>query len=190
MCYQKCNLCSMQVSTAGKPSHEASKTCQEMAAGRRQHAVAAQRKAALRQTFTAYGEPLRQVSQFKYLGRIVSYEDSDVPAVRRQIKRARRTWGQFCRLLEKEEVPPRVAGMFYQAVVASILLYGSESWVLPPSALWALEGFHVEAARRLTGMRAKKVEGEWVYPHSEDVLAASHLQPISHYIGKRCYTVS
>ena len=27
-----------------------------------------------------------------------------------------------------------VSRMFYQAVVASVLLYGRESWVLPPSA--------------------------------------------------------
>ena len=38
-------------------------------------------------------------------------------------------------MLERDSVPPRVAGMFYQAVVASVLLYGSESWVVLPSAL-------------------------------------------------------
>ena len=58
---QKCRLCGMQVSTAGTPAHEASKTCQQMAAARRQHAIAAQGKADLRQTFTAYGEPLKRV---------------------------------------------------------------------------------------------------------------------------------
>ena len=57
-----------------------------MAAARRQHAVAAQGKAALRQTFTAYGEPLRQVSQLKYLGSVVSYKGSDASAIHRQIK--------------------------------------------------------------------------------------------------------
>lgn len=39
----------------------------------------------------------------------------------------------FKQMLEKDIVLASVAGMFYQAVVASILLYGSESWVLPPS---------------------------------------------------------
>jgi hypothetical protein len=85
----------MQVSTAGTPRHDASKTCQQMAAARRQHVIAAQGRTALRHTFTAYGEPLKRVNQFKYLGRIVSYNDNDTPAVRRNIKRARRVWGQF-----------------------------------------------------------------------------------------------
>ena len=90
----------MQVSTAGTPAHEASKTCQQMAAARRQHAIAAQGKADLRQTFTAYGEPLKRVNQFKYLGRIVSYDDNDTSAVCRNVKRARRVWGYFWKLLE------------------------------------------------------------------------------------------
>ena len=74
--------------------------------------------------------------------------------------RARRQWGQFRKVLERESVPPRVAGMFCQAVVASVLLDGSKSWVVSPSALWELEEFHVEAAQRLTGMRPREVEGK------------------------------
>ena len=51
------------------------------------------------------------------------------------------------------------------------------------------ERFHVEAARRLTSMRPRKVKGEWVCPHSADVLATAHLQTIEYYIQKRRYTV-
>jgi hypothetical protein len=41
--------------------------------------------------------------------------------------------------------------MFYKAVVQSVLLYGSETWVFPPKMLSKLEGFHKQIARRLTG---------------------------------------
>ena len=47
----------------------------------------------------------------------------------------------------------------------------------------------MEAARRFTGMRSRKVKGEWVYLHLADVLVAAHLQPIAYYIQKRCHTV-
>ena len=47
----------------------------------------------------------------------------------------------------------------------------------------------MEAARRLTGMRPRKVAGEWVYPHSADELAAAHLQTVAHYIQMRRHTV-
>ena len=57
-------------------------------------------------------------------------------------------------------MPPRVADMFYQAVVASILLHGSKTWVLPSLSLKAFEGFYVETARRLTEMFPLKIKGE------------------------------
>ena len=82
-----------------------------------------------------------------------------------------------------------MAGVFYQAVVAAVLLYGSESWVVSPYNLRALEGFHVEAARRLTGIRPKKRGEAWVYPKSADVLREARLKTIREYIAKRRQTV-
>ena len=55
--------------------------------------------------------------------------------------------------------------------------------------LRALEGFHVEAARRLTGMRPKKRGETWVYPHSADVLREARLKTVAEYIAKRRRTV-
>ena len=50
----------------------------------------------------------------------------------------------------------------------------------------ALEGFHVAAARILTGMRPKKQRvGSWKYPHSGDVLQKAGLHTINDYIGQR-----
>ena len=40
----------------------------------------------------------------------------------RNIKKAWGAWGQFRKVFKKEEVPSREVGMFYQAVIASILL--------------------------------------------------------------------
>ena len=68
----------------------------------------------------------------------------------------------------------------------AVLLYGSETWCLPHAEMKALEGFHVAAARILTGMRPKqKRDGSWVYPHSADVLRKAGLHSISDYIGQR-----
>ena len=54
-----------------------------------------------------------------------------------------RTRGRFggaslLKVIAKESVLAPVAGMFYQAVVAAGLLYGSESWILPKAQLRAL----------------------------------------------------
>ena len=70
------------------------------------------------------------------------------------------------------------------------LYSGSQSWVLPPSALREIERFHVKVVRHLTGMCPRKVQEVWVYPHSADVLAAAHLQTIDYYIQRCCHTVT
>ena len=90
---------------------------------------------------------------------------------------------------EEEEMPPRMVGTFYQAVVASVQIYGSESWVVSPAMMRELMEFHVQAMWQLTGIHPQKAKGNQVYPHSADILAAAHLQPIEYYIQKRQHTV-
>ena len=82
-------------------------------------------------------------------------------------------WGRISLVIAKECVSPPVAGMFYQAVVAAVLLYGSKTWVVSPLDLRALEGFQFEVARRLTGMRPSKQGGTWVFPQVRECLAGS-----------------
>ena len=81
----------------------------------------------LGQTFTAYDAEVWRVEQFKYLGRILAMDDNGLPAMCRNLKKAMGTWYRFSRVLDKESVPGPVTGMFYQAVVASQLLYCSET---------------------------------------------------------------
>ena len=69
-------------------------------------------RAAVRLSFSVYGKPLKLVRQLKYLGHIVLYDNNDTPAIRRNIKKARRQQGQFRKVLERESAPRRVAGMF------------------------------------------------------------------------------
>ena len=54
-----------------------------------------------------------------------------------------------------------------------------------------LKGFHIYAARRITGMiPRKRRNGEWVYPNSVTVLKAAGLRTINHYIVVRQTTVA
>ena len=79
---------------------------------------------------------------------------------------------------------PKGSGMFYQAVVATVLLYGSKTWCLPTTARRPLEGIHVKATK-LTGRWPHKVKGVWVYPHPADVQRAVGLKTLEHYTNKR-----
>jgi hypothetical protein len=81
--------------------------------------------------------------------------------------------------------------MFYKATVQAVLLYGSETWNLSPTSVKRLEGFHIRAAWRMSGLRPeKKPNGSWSYPRSKDVLDAASLQTITNYMDVRRQTVA
>ena len=48
-----------------------------------------------------------------------------------------------------------------------------------------MEVFHVEAARRITGMRPEKRGETWVYPKSVNVRSAARVKMIVEYIADR-----
>jgi hypothetical protein len=84
----------MQVawSVIGTSAHEGTKTCRRMTEQRVQHQVAAEGLQAAAHRFTAYGtDELRNVERFRYLGRILSHDDNDIPAMRRNLKKVRGT---------------------------------------------------------------------------------------------------
>ena len=122
---------------------------------------------------------------FKYLGRLIAFDNNDNQAVRGNLTKARRVWARISRFLRAENASARVRGMFYKATVQSVLLLGSETWVLSPATLQRLEGFHVKAARRMIGLPPKKVGGSWVLPKTKNVLAAAGLHTIEHYVQVR-----
>ena len=68
----------------------------------------------------------------------------------------------IARVLSKTKATVWSRGMMYKAVDQSVLLYGSESWVVMGEMLNFLEGFHHQAARRITKMtETRGVGGEW-----------------------------
>ncbi len=48
--------------------------------------------------------------------------------------------------MHRENALPRTSAKFYQAIMQSIFLYGSKTWVLSKGVMARLEGFHIRAA--------------------------------------------
>jgi hypothetical protein len=91
------------------------------------------------------------VRDFIYLGRMLSSSDEDWPDVHKNLVKARRKWALISRVLRREGSDPRSTAMFCKAVVITVILFGSETWVVTPSMLKALESFHRQIGRRITG---------------------------------------
>ena len=165
--------------------HQATKTCKAMHAARLQRKPVSDSAVALDAKLYAYGEELERVDVFKYVGRLIVFDDDDTQEVRGNLAKARRVWARISRVLRAENASARVCGMFYKATVLSVLLFGSETWVLSPTTLKGLEGFHVKAARRMTGLLPKKIGGSWKFPKTKTVLAAANLHTIEPYVQVR-----
>ena len=75
--YPQCRLCGMQTSPLAF-NHEGSKLCLEGTARREQCEAEVDSVQALQVQFTAYGEPLEKVEVFKYLGRLLAFDDNDI----------------------------------------------------------------------------------------------------------------
>ena len=72
----------------------------------------------------------------------------------------------------------RAWGIMYKEVVQSVLLYGSESWVVTGGMLKVLEVFHHRLSKRILGMTAHRTTGgEWEWtPVAEALKAAGILK--------------
>jgi hypothetical protein len=150
----RCNRCGLQISYAAMNGwHHETALCKVGVARKVQHAAAERAHLALRQTFIAYGEELEKVEVFKYLGRLLAYNNNATQAVRNNLKKAQGIWARLSRMIRAENASPRVCGVFYKATVQSILLFGSKTWNLSPVGLKSLEGFHIRASWRLAGKR-------------------------------------
>jgi hypothetical protein len=136
---------------------------------------------------------LERVEVFRYLGRLLSQDDGDIQAVRSQLCKARRTWARVGQVLRRGNAPPRVSAKFYKAIVQSVLLYRSETWVLSSAVLARLEGFHLRAAYRMAKKHVPRrgPNQQWVYPPSDTkVLEECGLHTIGHYIDVRRETIA
>ncbi len=149
-----------------------------------QHEATETARVALAQLFTAYGDELERVEVFKYLGRLMAYDNNNTQAMQGNLKKARKSWGQVSCILRAENASSKVCGVFYKATVQAVLLFGSEMWKLSPLSLKSLEGFHIWAAHCMAGkMPTRNPDGTWTYPSLRDVLKAVGLWTINHYIG-------
>ena len=87
--YLKCERCRVQVNPAAM-RHQYSKTCKIIHTAKLQRKAVSDSAKALEAKFFAYSVELERVEDFKYLGRLIAYNNEDTQAVRGSLKKARR----------------------------------------------------------------------------------------------------
>ena len=105
--------------------------------------------------------------------------------MRQNLQRARGKWGKLAKILGREGADRKKVGRFYVTVVKSVLLFGSETWVLTSWLEKSIEGFHHRAVQQMAGMGPKSQwDGTWVYTPIALVLEMVGLDYIRVYITR------
>ena len=150
---------------------------------RRRNAAVAAAQLASGHQFTVNGQTIEIVTEFKYLGRMISNMDDDWVALHLNLTKSRKRWGRVAHILSRDGNEPRHSGMLYKAVLQSVLLHGCETWVFTEELHRALESFHNRVARRISGMMPiRHPDGTWTYPPIADARQAANLETIGEYI--------
>ena len=119
----------------------------------------------MERAFHAYRKPMEAVSEFRYLGRLLTAMDDNWPAVAGNIKKARGSWGRLAQVLGREGADLKVSQNFYTVVTQQVLLFGEETWVLTRNMESALDAFQGRFAIELTGRQPRRGrDGRWFYP--------------------------
>ena len=184
----RCEHCGLQTTYSDlNGSHYSSALCAEGRDRRRRRAALEDSRLSQERVFYARGVALETVPVFKYLGRHLSQDNSDWPAVLYNIKKARKRWAMVRKVLVRDRASPRVSGYFYNAVVQSVLLYGAETWVLTDPLIRRLDAFHHGVARQITGRRARfcRATSEWLATPIAEVLQQAGLETMEVYIHRR-----
>ena len=134
---------------------------------------------------------MEAVSEFRYLGRLLTATDDDWTQVTGNIQKAQVIWGRLARLLVREGADPKVSRSLYTAVTQQVLLFGAETWVLTRKMESALDAFQGMVARRLTGRHPlRERDGRWFYPSLAGALKEAGMVRIRTLILRRQNTVA
>ena len=95
------------------------------------------------------------------------------------------------RILSREGAVPRVSRFFFTAVVQAVMLFGLETWVVPPRMGKALGGFQDQVERRLTGRPPQReLDGKWIYTSAATAQEKARFLKVEEYIRRRQNTIA
>jgi hypothetical protein len=135
--------------------------------------------------FTIRWVQLDNVREFVYIGHNLLLMDEDAPYVHNNVVKALQMWTQASRILLHEKPTPSTTVMFYKSVAQTVLLFGSETWVVTPRMMNTLESFHRQVSCRIAGRSPVYLrrEEQWSYPFCGDAYEKTGM-----HTGEECIT--
>ena len=92
--------------------HPSTAQCARGAERKRRRLAEAEPRESTERVFGAYGDPLENMTAFKYLGRVLTTVDDDWLAVVGKLSKVRKSLGRLLRILSREGADPKALGKF------------------------------------------------------------------------------
>ena len=109
----RCPQCDLQVFRKDlNGRHLETSQCRKGTEQKRRRLAETELETTSEKAFHAYRTKIRAVTEFKYLGRILTNTDGDWPAVAGNIRKARASWGRLARILVREGADLKVTRSF------------------------------------------------------------------------------
>jgi len=131
---------------------------------------------------------IEDVSAFKYLGRIFTSKDSDMPAIFRSIKAAKVRWHQLGKILRQKSMKNHCKRILISVIIHSSLLFGCESWTSDARKLSLLRTVQQRILRSTFGIYrrdATRNELGYMYPSRAHVLTTAKVEDIATIFRRR-----
>jgi hypothetical protein len=107
----RCKQCGLQTLVEDlNGGHHRTELCQKGRERRCQHAAATPSQQALNHVFTCNWGKLDRVEVFRYLGRLIAYDDAETQAMRSNLRKARGCWARISHVLVLTMPPPGQVG--------------------------------------------------------------------------------
>jgi len=99
------------------------------------------------------GHVVESTDRFTYLGSDIHSSERSTPEILRRIGLASNIFGRLANIWKRTGLSLQTKIRLYNALVISVLLYGSETWTLLKADERRLEAFHMNCQRRILGIR-------------------------------------
>jgi hypothetical protein len=109
------------------------------------------------------------VSQFKYLGTTVTYQNLIQEENKRRLNSGNACYHSVQNLLSSRLLSKNVKVRIYKTIILLVVLYGCETWSLTVREEYKLRVFENRVLRRIFGPKRGGVTGGWRKLHNEEL---------------------
>lgn len=113
------------------------------------------------------GHSFEKVDLFKYLGILISSQNSEEPEINNRINQANKSMYACNKILTSKILSRQTKFKVYHTIIRPVLLYGAETWILNKKEERKLIVFENKILRKIFG--PVNDNGEWRIRHNEEI---------------------